>query len=147
MKRRYRKCVICGKKRGTHELKLPFGNVPICSNYLCREKLNFKVNDSVPIVWFVPEDLTEHTKIHPDALKLLKNENTLRETAGEVADYIWGGDILGETFHEALNLAAKQLEYDYIKTMNDKYLPLIQIEDLGYKESQDLLEQRLKGGT
>ena len=144
---RRKRCIICGKAL-KRSIKLPHGNLNLCTQSYCQEQLTVKINDgNMPVVWFSSEDMSRHAQLSPEAFELMKNPSIFREVTCFVTDYLWSDDYLGELFGESIQQAARDLEALYIERADSSEIPLINMNDLIHKGSKDILQRRLKGGN
>jgi hypothetical protein len=139
------KCIICGTTNeiGVKLRRLPHGKIYLCSNDSCMKLLTYKLEGSVPIIWFGPGDLVNHDEFTQEEVDLFKDEDMIA-AADEAADLIWNGDF-GETFNEAVTFGAKHLEYVKLYDTPDDQLPLIDCESLKHAINKRFLMERLKG--
>jgi hypothetical protein len=105
--------------------------------------LTYKLEGSVPIVWFGPGDLVNHDEFTQEEVDLFKDKDMI-DAADKAADHIWNGSF-GETFNEALTSGAKHLEYVKLWDTPDDQLPLIDYDSLKHPANKRFLEERLKG--
>jgi hypothetical protein len=140
------KCAICGQDIA-RKIKFPAGSVNLCTNQACLDELNYRINGkSIPIVWFSMDDLLNHELVDSNILNRFHEDHIVAgEIATEVKNYIWGGETLGELFHEALEASAATVEERFVKSLKDNQLPLIDMSLLKTKEGKECLENRLKG--
>ena len=139
-------CMICGQKIA-RKIKLPHGSLRLCTSQDCLDELNYNANDgSVPVVWFSMNDLINHDEATEEIARPLLGDVTIATClAREVGDYIWGGETLGQMWHDALDESLGTLEEFYIGRMKDEDLPLVNIDRLKTDKGKELLEKRLKG--
>jgi hypothetical protein len=142
------KCMICGRKIA-RKIKLPAGSINLCTDQTCLDEMNYRINEkSIPIIWFSMDDLLNHELVDFNVLNCFKGDHVIAgEIAKEVGGYIWGGETLGELFHEALEVSAATVEERFVKSLEDKQLPLIDMSILKTKEGKECLEKRLKEGA
>ena len=135
-------CIICGEECET-PVTLPHGTIYVHS-YHCLKKLNYLVNNSVPILWIGKDDLVEHNDCEPEDLKDVTPEQMI--AAGDSAgDLLWD-DYFGSVFEGLTERAAECLreqEGQLVRDTPKEELPLL-MESLRYPESKDALTQRLK---
>jgi hypothetical protein len=141
------KCMICGRKIA-RRIKLPAGSIRLCSDQKCLDTLNHRVNDAIPVVWFSYNDLINHEVAALEVLehKLFHNEGLVRELAEDVDDFIWGGETLGEMFHDALVEAGQKLEKNFIAAIPKKDVPLYINVEWKSDEARELYQKLLTGG-
>jgi len=138
-------CIVCGRKIGV-KVKLPAGNIYICTDLDCKDELLLKMNDNaLPIAQFDMQALIDHEVISEEIVKhFAKDFATIKRLAIDVEEYIWSGETLGEMFHEALVEAGQALEKKYVAGIPNKNLPLHSISEFKSSEAKSLFECRLK---
>lgn len=119
----------------------------LCYEQGCLDTLNFKANDgAIPVVWLSMDDYINHDEATEEITKTLVGDVTITaQLAREVGDYLWGGDTMGQMFHDALDDSLGTLEELYVQNVKDKELPLIKSGSLTTEKGKLLLEKRLKG--
>lgn len=139
-------CVVCGRNVA-RTINLPAGKIHLCDDIDCKDTFNFLVNGrSHPIVWAGLQDVENHETCHPDILKFYENNNDVAMTiANGVNDHLWDGQTMGEMYHEALEVAGQRLEMMFVGDVDDKELPLIDINIFKTEEAKLAFEKRLKG--
>ena len=139
-------CMICGQKNA-RRIKLPHGSVRLCTSLDCLNQLNYLVNDhSIPIVWFSMNDFINHDESMAKIAQPLVGDFFIAERLSqEVSDYIWGGETLGQIYHDALDESRASLEEFYVKRLEDRDLPLADVNTLETDAGKLALERRLKG--
>jgi hypothetical protein len=147
-KRKSRKleCMICGRKIA-RKIELPNGELNLCTDLDCLNKLNYLVNDqSIPIVWFSMNDFINHDESMEEIVKPLVGDFFIaKRLSQEVNDYIWGGETLGQIYHDALDESRASLEEFYVKRLEDRDLLLANVNTLETDAGKLALERRLKG--
>ena len=136
-------CIICGKTDHITLRQLPHGEIYICGNKTCLNLLTYKLEGSVPIVWFGPSDLIEHDEMTSEELELVKDEDMIA-AAEHAADSFWNGSF-SETFSDALSTGAEHLEYVKLYDTADDQLPTVDCESLKSETNKRFLMERLKG--
>jgi hypothetical protein len=145
-------CLVCGRKLGGKygegkHIEFLHGSFDLCYEQKCLDKLYFQITGgSIPVVWFSMGDFTDHELVDEKVIKAVSNDPEFaKEVAGEVEDFIWGGETLGEMWHEALEESVSTVEKSYVSRLKDSDLPLVAMKSLKSKDAKDLLEKRLKG--
>jgi hypothetical protein len=146
MAKKFPRCIICGQDIA-HKIKLPGGSINLCTNQDCLDELNYRINDgSIPVVWFSMNDFINHDEATEEIARPLLGDATIATfLAREVGSFIWGGETLGQLWHDALDESIGTLEEFYIGRLKDAELPLVNIDSLKTEKGKQLLEKRLKG--
>jgi len=145
-------CLVCGRKlggkygKGKH-IEFPQGSFDLCYEMTCLDKLYFQITGgSIPVVWFSMGDFTDHELVEEKIIKSISGDPEIaKEIAQEVESYIWGGETLGQMWHEALEESVSEVEKSYVARLKDSDLPLVDMKSLKSQDAKDLLETRLKG--
>ena len=140
------KCIICGKEEDVLEYKLPHGTVHLCHSDKCSRLITYRLNQSCPIVWVGEAELLD--EYENDALnEALPNltEEEILQAARDATEALWSDDIMGNMFHDAIEIAQRYLEEARIKATPLEKLPLM-IDKAYYSPNNELIKERLKDG-
>jgi hypothetical protein len=91
-------------------------------------------------------DFTDHELVDEKIMKVVSRDPEFAsQVAKEVDGFIWGGETLGELWHEALEESVSTVEKSYVSRLKDSDLPLVDMKSLKSEDAKVLLEKRLKG--
>ena len=144
MSKRKPRCVICGRKRGTRTIKLPHGSINLCHDSRCTKSLNYKIDQSVALLWFSMDDMRDRETLAPEILNSFDNEKDMMTLADNMEDQLLG-DMFWDSWSGAVDQVGVELEQQYVKNLKDPHMHLD--VPLKHAASKLLLEKRLKGET
>lgn len=139
-----KKCIICGKEEDVVEYKLPHGTIHLCHNNKCSRLITYRINNSCPIVWVgEPEIMEEYENDSlQEAFGKLTEEEVL-QAARDTEQCLWNDDMMGNMYHEALEMAQQYLEQGRIEKAPLEKLPLM-LNSLYFEKNKEVLKERLK---